>query len=58
MVAAKNKNRGYFATCPNKANHAGVPAAAEKALAKETPKPQQEKSEKPAIGAAKTVFGW
>jgi ssDNA-binding Zn-finger/Zn-ribbon topoisomerase 1 len=53
MIAAKNKNRGYFATCPNKAQH-GVPAAAEKALAKETPKP----APAPALKPAHTLLGW
>jgi len=58
MEVVKNKNRGYFAQCPNKANHSGVPAAAEKKLAETTPKPPQQKSEKPALKPARTLLGW
>jgi ssDNA-binding Zn-finger/Zn-ribbon topoisomerase 1 len=54
MEVVKNKNRGYFASCPNKANHNGAPPAkAEKALAKETPKPAVS-----ALKPARTLLGW
>lgn len=42
MIVAKNKNGGYFATCPNKENHGGL-----------KPVPPQ-----PAAQPSRTVFGW
>lgn len=55
MTVAKNKNGGYFATCPNKANHEmGKPVAKAKGTPAAAPPPPSP----PAAKSTRTVFGW
>jgi hypothetical protein len=55
MTVAKNKNGGFYATCPNKANHGTgkkdappTPVVKEKKPPADAPKPTSQR----------TVFGW
>lgn len=53
MEVAKNRNGGYFATCPNKANHGKQTAAA---ASQPTSMPLAPPT--PASAPQRTVLGW
>jgi hypothetical protein len=52
MEVGRNKNKGYFATCPNKANHANAKAPDPPQL------PEVPKADTPPVSGEKTMFGW